>query len=180
MLGFSGNRNISDTQRTKVAEVIGGLKAEEKLGKFCSDKPGDYSLSVAVGCARGLDAIVRQLVPSAWVFNAESQRPRDLVKRSASLVKAVAASEFPTMLIWPGCKCPRTVCPSKSVSLCFCGGGSGSWATAAFAAGHGVPLFIFGVQVQSLPLSWGSWILSGRFGVPSFHLLPPTVQLPLF
>lgn len=101
------------------------------------------SASVSVGCARGVDAAVRFCRPGASVFRASSfgSGRSSFVRRSA----AVVGSVFPAgvFLSFPSGPCPPQVVPSRGVSRCFCGGGSGSWASLAFAVGCGVQCFFF-------------------------------------
>ena len=185
MFAFSGSRSVSAAVVSRVQRVAGPLVA--------SGAP------VGVGCAPGVDAVVRCLPGfSGRVFSAQSRAPRHLVARSVALVRALASSSpvpvsvplLPgvsasrALLVWPGCACPPVVVSSSSPSRCFCGGGSGSWATAAFAAGVGVPVFVFGVGPGALPATWaGGWASTCRFGVQSFRFIPSgssVQQLSLF
>ena len=87
-------------------------------------------------------------------------RPSAFARRSSALVSAVAASGpgagFVGLVSSP---CPAGLLPSASSSRCFAGFGSGSWASAALAAGLGLPVvvFWFGPGAPVLPASWGSW-----------------------
>jgi hypothetical protein len=137
---------------------------------------------VAVGCARGADALVRSVCPSSVVFHAASfavpgvSSRSALVMRSVSLVRAVAASgPEAAFVVFHSRPCPPGLLPSASSSACFCGLGSGSWASAAFAAGLGLPLVVFpcGFSLAQLPSSWGSWVCAGA-GVwaSGFRLVP--------
>ena len=47
----------------------------------------------------------------------------------------------------------------KNPSRCFAGFGSGTWATVCFAVGRGVPVVVFGISADQLPL----WDLVGRW-----------------
>lgn len=131
--------------------------------------------SVAVGCAPGADAAVRGLVPGALVFRAALFRPAGgswaaaLAARSAALVRCVrSGGPGSALLVWLPGPCPAGLLPSRSSSRCFRGLGSGSWASAAFAAGLGLPVLVFpGPGGRSaLPGGWGSWSAACGCGGP--------------
>jgi hypothetical protein len=126
------------------------------------------SVPVSVGCSPGVDRAVRVARPSASVFFARSfgSGPFSFVQRSVAVVRSV--SSVGLFVCFPSCACPPSVVPSASVSRCFCGGGSGSWASLAFAVGSGVPCFFFlppGVPAPAwlfaVPLG-GGWFLCLR------------------
>ena len=171
MLGVTGSRNLSAKSIVLVNHLLFRIGVDDQ--------------GIAVGCCpTGLDSIVRDSKLNVKVFRAASRKPADLVARSAALVRAVAESSDPALFAWPGCKCPGSVVPSPSVSECFCGGGSGSWATAAFSVGLGVPLFVFCVPATFLPVAWpawpGKWVVAYRFGCSCFEFVPSASQLTLF
>ncbi len=108
---------------------------------------------VAVGCASGVDAAVRSGLEGACVFRAASFSASShrndggwsarLALRSAAVVRAGSGRSPSLVVVFPSSVCPRGLAPSPVVSACFAGFGSGSWASAAFAAGLGVPLLVF-------------------------------------
>ena len=104
------------------------------------------SASVRVGCARGVDALVRSTFPSAAVFRAGIGRGA-LAARSARLVRAGGSAgallvAFPSSSIAPrGCVVGRS----------FRGGGSGSWGSVALALGHGFPVLVWCPNLVSSP-----------------------------
>lgn len=116
---------------------------------------------VLVSSAAGVSASVRAAFPFAQVFAAGSGGSAPavsvLVARGAALVRALAAAPAPLWLCWPGCACPAFVRPSSRPARCWCGGGSGSWAECAFAAGLGVPVLVFLPAGVAPPASWGAW-----------------------
>lgn len=141
-------------------------------------------LGVAVGCASGADALVRSAAPGARVFRAAAFGcgRAALVRRSVALVRAVSVSgrgaRFFGFVVGP---CPRSVSPSALSSACFCGGGSGSWASLAFAVGLGLPVVVFwcGSGAPVLPSWWGgAWSPVSVGGVSGFQFVP--AQLALF
>ncbi len=97
---------------------------------------------VYVGCASGIDKAVRQARPGVRVFRAASSQPGALARRSIRCVRAVAQAGG-VWVSFPGRACPSGVQPSRSASACFSGGGSGSWASLALAAGLGRPCLVF-------------------------------------
>lgn len=110
-----------------------------------------FSGLVGVGCASGVDALVRSAFPSSG----SGQRPSALVfsvslflvggrvtraafaARSARLVHWVAASGS-LLVAFPAAVCPAGVAPSVS----FRGFGSGTWGSVALALGLGVPVLV--------------------------------------
>jgi hypothetical protein len=142
------------------------------------------SASVFVGCASGVDAFFRSSFPSATVLQASSfgSGPGAFAARSVAVVRAVAAADG-LWVCFPSSPCPAGLLPSASSSRAFCGSGSGSWASLAFALGSGVPSLVF---LGSLPCppSWGlipvpGW--SGWFGCENaLSIRPPHTQLSLF
>ncbi len=167
-MGFSGSRSLPAS--------FGGLVA----GLVLSVEKGERG--VAVGCASGLDALVRQRASSPVVFRAAGRSPGQLVTRSVSMVRAVASSGPGCgLVVFPGCECPAGLEPTASASACFRGLGSGSWATAALAVGLGVPVVVFGVPGDSLPYYWGTWSVAGTGAwAEGFMLTRPVQQLNLF
>lgn len=165
LVGFSGSRSLPGYFAGEVGAVVASVVASGR--------------GVAVGCAPGLDSLVRSACPGAQVFRAGSSLPSALVSRSISFVRAVAGSGPGSgLVVFPGCPCPAGLRPSAVPSRCFCGLGSGSWASAALAVGLGVSLVVFGVSRSQLPASWGSWIPAGS-GCWSggFRLVP--VRVPV-
>jgi hypothetical protein len=98
-----------------------------------------FSGAVGVGCASGVDSLVRAAFPSALVFRVQPPLSRAaFALRSARLVRWVAAGSG-LLVVFPAAACPAGVAPSAS----FGGFGSGSWGSAALAVGLGVPVLLF-------------------------------------
>lgn len=98
-----------------------------------------FSGAVGVGCASGVDSLVRSAFPSAVVFSVQPPVSRAaFAARSARLVRWVSSSSG-LLVVFPSAACPAGVVPSAS----FRGFGSGSWGSAAFAVGLGVPVLLF-------------------------------------
>lgn len=141
-VGFSGSRSLScpvavRAVRSAVAAVPAGVP-------------------VSVGCARGVDALVRRLRPGARVFRARSfgSGRAAFARRSVACVRSVAVAGG-VWVSFPGRACPAGLVPSACSSACFCGSGSGSWASAALAAGLGVPVLLWLPAGVSAPAGWG-------------------------
>ena len=145
VVGFSGGRRLSPAFRPLVSGVVAKVLAAGR--------------GVAVGCAAGADGFVRGAAPAAVVFSvaAFGSGRSAFARRSAALVRSVAAGGPGSGLVaFPAAPCPPGLVPSASVSACFCGLGSGSWASAAFAAGLGLPVVVFPCGFSALP-PWGAW-----------------------
>jgi hypothetical protein len=121
--------------------------------------------SVLVGCATGIDAIVREHIPNAKVFQAsEFGTTRwSFAKRSTICVQAVSEASG-LWVSFPSTACSAGLQPSPSSSRCFCGLGSGTWASLALAIGLGVRCLVFVPQSVEPPINWGlspldkSWV----------------------
>ncbi len=168
MVGFTGSRHLSRSFFPLVARVVSGHQGHP----------------LAVGCAAGADLAVRIAAPGARVFRASAfgSGRQSFARRSAALVQAVAASPSPLLVGFVSSPCPAGIVPSSSPSRCFCGGGSGSWATLALAAGLGVPVVVFwcGSGPLALPAGWGSWLAASASQAGGWRLSPRAVQPSLF
>lgn len=159
--GFSGSRGAAPAVCAAVAAVV------------------PCGSAVFVGCARGVDAAFRGFFPSASVFAASAfgVGRGSFAARSVAVVRAVAAAGVclpPLWVSFPSGACPAGLLPSASSSRAFCGSGSGSWASLAFAAGSGVPCLVFGFAP---PASWGFVSLGAGWW---FSGWPASSQLSLF
>jgi hypothetical protein len=153
VVGFSGSRRLARAFRPLVAGVVAAVLAAGR--------------SVAVGCAGGADLFVRSAAPGALVFAASAfgAGRAAFAARSVALVRAVAAGGPGSgFVVFPASPCPSGLSPSASPAACFCGLGSGSWASAAFAAGLGVPVVVFPCGFSALP-PWGAWVPAAASGV---------------
>jgi hypothetical protein len=150
-VGFSGSRSAVPAVVPAVAAAVASLRCP-----------------VFVGCARGVDEAFRGFFPGASVLAASSfgSGRGSFAARSAACVRAVAvagAGSAGSFLggLWvsfPSGPCPSGLLPSASSSRAFCGSGSGSWASAAFAVGSGLPVLVFG---WAPPAGWGFVSLGG-------------------
>jgi len=133
LVGFSGSRAPSAQLSAACSSVLGALPP----------------VSVAVGCAPGIDQLVRTAFPQARVFRATSAHPGALAARSAHMVRQVAAAGG-CLLVFPSGPCPSAV----RVSSSFRGHGSGSWGSCAMALGLGVPVLVCAMVPAA---SWQAW-----------------------
>lgn len=135
VVGFSGSRKSGARPALAAAGFLRSLRGSSFSGK------------VAVGCAAGVDSVVRGAgFPAARlsVFRVASfagSRPVGawaFAARSAALVRSVAAARG-VLVAFPLGACPTGVAPSSS----FRGCGSGSWGSVALALGLGCPVLVF-------------------------------------
>lgn len=111
---------------------------------------------VMVGCAKGIDAIVRSEVDASRlkVFSVYGTGKGAFAERSIRCVRAVFDASG-TWVSLPSGPCPSVLRPSDKPTECFCGTGSGSWASLALAKGLGVPCLVFLSDRMSPPNGWG-------------------------
>lgn len=143
-VGFSGGRAPSRASLAALAAVVPLVPA---------------GCPVSVGCARGIDAAARAAFPAARVFvagagvgAARAAGAGLLAARSAACVRSLP----PVSGLWvsfPSGPCPAGLLPSPVSRVAFGGFGSGSWSSAAFALGRGVPVLVF--VPAGPPPGWG-------------------------
>jgi hypothetical protein len=164
VVGFSGSRSVVPVC---VGAVCGAVSPRALVG---------------VGCAAGVDSVVRSSVCGCSVFSASSFAASSwagrLVLRSVALVRFVAGASGraggAVFVVFPSAACPAGLVPSSSSSVCFRGLGSGSWASAAFAAGLGVPVVVF--APFGVP-AWGFSSLGSERCAQGWWLLSPAPSL---
>lgn len=127
-VAFSGSRFVVPRQLLALGFALGCLSP---------------SARVCVGCALGVDRAVRRFRPSALVFRAScfGVGKSAFALRSGALVRWCGRSGL--FLSFPAVACPPGLAPSADFSACFCGLGSGSWASLAFARGLLIPSVVF-------------------------------------
>lgn len=104
---------------------------------------GGFRGSVAVGCASGVDSLVRSTFPSASVFRVSSFPVGGRVSRASFALRSSAlvswcASRGGLLVAFPLGSCPRGV----RVSSSFRGCGSGSWGSVALGVGLGCSVLV--------------------------------------
>jgi hypothetical protein len=157
-VGFSGSRSSVPSGCCGAASLV---------------VPG---VPVFVGCAPGVDEFFRSYFPSATVLSASSfgVGRGSFAARSVACVRALGSGGL--WVSFPSSACPAGLSPSASSSRCFCGAGSGTWASLAFAAGSGLPCLVFGFAP---PSGWGFVSLGGGWWFRA-AVVPAGVQLSLF
>lgn len=155
VVGFSGSRSSVPAVASSVAAVV--------------------SCPVVVGCAAGVDSFFRGAFPAARVFSVASfgSGRGAFAARSVAFVRALATGGG-VLVSFPSAPCPVGLAPSSSSSRAFCGLGSGSWASLAFAVGSGVRCFVF--APFGVPSGWGFVACGGGW----FSFAPAAVQCSLF
>ena len=146
VVGFSGSRSVVPAALFSVLSAV------------------PAGAAVFVGCARGVDGAVRSRCPSACVFRVSGSGRGAFAARSALFVRRLSAAGG-VLFSFPGRPCPAGLVPSLSASACFCGLGSGSWASLAFAVGLGVPCCVWLRHGVSVPASWGLVSVGGGWWV---------------
>ena len=158
LVGFSGSRGLPPAALSSVLS----LRARSSGQSF-------------VGCAAGVDADVRVSLRSARVFCASDfgVGRGAFAARSSAFVRALASGGG-ALVSFPSAPCPVGLLPSASSSRAFCGSGSGSWASLAFAVGSGVPCWVY--APFGVPTGWGF----APCGSGWFCFAPVAVQSSLF
>ena len=133
--------------------------------------------SGSCGCAAGVDAVARPLASAVIRVSSFGRGRASFARRSVAFVRALASSPRPVLLVFPAGVCPSGLFPSHSSSHCFCGLGSGTWASCAFAVGLGVPVVVFGVSRSCLPSWAGSWVPVSVACVSGFVFVPSQASL---
>jgi hypothetical protein len=117
---------------------------------------GKFAPPVLVGDARGVDATVASLIPSATVFKASDfgYGRGSFAARSIAVIKETKkmGGSRGVWIAFPANMCPPGLLISCSPSKCFSGSGSGTWASLALATGLNIPSLVFGIEP---PTSWG-------------------------
>ena len=164
-IGFTGSRKgFSNTQLIKIVARSVAFAGH----------------SVLVGCADGVDAVVRSTVSNPRIFSVASPSAgsvstpaQALARRSMSMVQACSV-----LVGFASVACPAGVSPSSH----FSGGGSGTWASLAYAVSKGLQVFVFVAEGVSLP-SWsgGQWVQACPSGLWSkaWVFIPSACQLSL-
>lgn len=118
---------------------------------------------VACGCVGGLCGLARASFPNAFVFRASmfGTGASSYARRSINLVGFATGCQSSVWLSFPSSSCPVGLLPSSNSSKCFCGLGSGSWASLALASGCGVSCFVWLPPHVSFPSNWGFSSIGG-------------------
>ena len=175
LVGFSGSRSLPVSFASFVACVVAAFARSGR--------------GVAVGCARGADALVRAGAASCGaplsVFSVASGAfgagRAAFARRSVALVRAVAASGAGSGFVgFVSVPCPSGVAPAPS----WRSGArvSGSWSSVALAAGLGVPVVVVWCASGAPVLpSWpaGSWAPVALCGASAWRWCPASAPARL-
>ena len=125
VIGFSGSRNPYSQASNAISKIL--------------PKLAGYSGVVGVGCAKGVDQLVRSYFPQSRVFKVQPPINRKaFALRSTRLVSWVVASSG-LLIAFPSTSCPSGVTPA----IVFHGHGSGTWGSVALAIGMGASVLVF-------------------------------------
>lgn len=178
-VGFSGSRSVPASASAALFALLPFVPS---------------GVRVSVGCARGVDAVVRSFFgasSSLLVFSVASGRfgvgRSAFARRSVRCVRSVAPGFRGLLVVVPSGACPAGVRPSRS----FRGFGSGSWGSAAVALGSGRRVLVWlpagvrppvwsGFQWSVVAVSWAGSVGGG--GGCWWFCSPgsPACQLSLF
>lgn len=168
-VGFSGSRSPSAGAELALAVALALVPAS--------------GCRVSVGCARGIDELVRgRFAGSRSLLVFEASAPRfaaagpvgALALRSAACVRSVARGPRGLLVVFPSGECPAGVRPGRS----FRGCGSGSWGSAALAAGLGRRVLVWLEKAEFAPPVWSGFSWS-MLGSGWFLLCPAPVAIQL-
>ncbi len=138
IVGFSGSRVAAPGAKKQISEV----------SRFVPS-----SSVVAVGCARGVDAIAREIFLEARVFRvASGDYGRGRAAFARRSIACVESCQGGLWLSFPASSCPPGLMPKKSA---FNGSGSGSWASLAYAIAIGVRSVLWLPPSVFPPAGWG-------------------------
>lgn len=165
---------------------VGGSSASLSCRAFLP-VVSSFSGSVGVGCAWGVDSLVRCAFPSASVFSVSSFAVGGRVCRASFACRSSAlvswcASSGGLLVAFPLGACPAGVRPSSV----FAGCGSGSWGSVALAVGLGasvlvvLPASVAGFPAPSALASCFVFAGVSPCGGSLWLSVPAPVQLSLF
>jgi hypothetical protein len=164
-------------------QVFGFSGARASVPKGCREaaKLVSKDSQVFVGCANGVDAYFRKVFPNAEVSRASDfgRGKSSFALRSAHVIQSVKRRHG-LWLSFPDSQCPPDLLPSRDRGCCFCGRGSGTWASLAYALGLGMPCLVYLGNIQR-PRGWGLFhIGEGWYGCHIVANVPSPHQLSFF
>lgn len=163
--------------------VFGFSGARSSVPKGCKEaaKLVPENSQVFVGCANGVDAYFRKVFPNAEVSKASDFGigKSSFALRSAYVISSVKCRHG-LWVSFPDSQCPVDLFPSSEKGCCFCGRGSGTWASLAYALGSGVPCLVYLGNIPR-PRGWELFhIGEGWYGCHIVANVPSPSQLSLF
>lgn len=127
---------------------------------------------ISCGDAHGVDDVARPFASFVFHVSDFGVGRGAYARRSIAFVRDLSLSPSPILLAFPSDVCPIGLFPSSASSRCFCGLGSGTWASVSFAIGLRIPVIVFGLSLDSLPIWDGSWSSVVVGSVSGFLFVP--------
>jgi hypothetical protein len=150
---FSGPRLLTDEQVKIVKNVV--IKYHNYFEK------NNYNLVYNVGDASGVDITVFNTL--SRIYNndfikkfivKDKSKKQEYAQRSMRMVSDTTVADDSYLIAFPNKHCPAMVTPSSH----FCGSGSGTWATIAFAKNRKLKIILFPIEQITLP----NWIKNNK------------------
>lgn len=146
-IGIGGTRNPQ-----------GKIRAQEISGVMGTINP---NAKIHTGCQKGIDAIVKLWCDlrkiKIKVFDVASGKYGEgkgaYARRTIDCIESTKEANG-LWVAYTGRECPSKVKPSNKTNKCFNGGGSGTWAGAAYAMGLGMEVLIYIPEKVSPPEEW--------------------------
>lgn len=159
-IGFSGSRRLPEGAPVQLAVKKGIASGCQRF---------------LVGDAKGVDSFAIEclesfgIVPEIYHASDYGKGRQSFARRSIAVVSEVASASG-LWISFVGDECPSGLAPSDKSSKCFCGKGSGSWASLAYAIGKGCDIRLWCPPGIEPPSSWGmvkigrsQWWKAGHF-----------------
>ena len=143
---FSGPRLLDNKQVRIVKDVV------IKYHNYFEKKT--YNIVYNVGDASGVDSIVfntlSEIYNNDFIKNfivKDKSKKKEYAKRSMRMVSETTVADDSYLIAFPNKPCPEIVTPTSH----FCGSGSGTWATIAFAKNRKLKIILFPIEQITLP-----------------------------
>jgi hypothetical protein len=143
---FSGPRLLDNKQVRIVKDVV------IKYHNYFEKKT--YNIVYNVGDASGVDSIVfntlSEIYNNDFIKNfivKDKSKKKEYAKRSMRMVSETTVADDSYLIAFPNKHCPEIVTPTSH----FCGSGSGTWATIAFAKNRKLKIILFPIEQITLP-----------------------------
>jgi hypothetical protein len=105
---------------------------------------------IIVGDCRGVDQAVRDYLKHCQVICTTFKGKGATAERSIRFVKEIASNRG-CLVSFPSSDVPKALTPTEKSNKAFCGTGSGTWATLAYAVGLNLPCFVY---LQNYSCNW--------------------------
>ena len=113
-----------------------------------------YNIVYNVGDASGVDSIVFNTLSEIYnndfikkFIVKDKSKKQEYAKRSMRMVSDTTVADDSYLIAFPNKQCPDMVTPTSH----FCGSGSGTWATIAFAKNRKLKIILFPIEQITLP-----------------------------